>query len=62
MLKCSFSTMAAVSFVPTGRETHDGPVADTVTPLLTGVGGSYRKLRAPVLSDTWARNNRHEPS
>ena len=38
--------MAAVSFVPTWRETHDEPVADTVTPLLTGVGGSYRKLRA----------------
>lgn len=46
MLKYSFSTMAAVSFVPTGREPHHGPVADTVTPLLTGVGGSYRKLRA----------------
>ena len=48
MLKCSFSTMAAVTFVPTGRETHDGAVADTITLLLTGVGGSYRKLRAPV--------------
>lgn len=48
MLKCSFSTMAALSFIPTGWETHDGAVADTVTPLLTGVGGSYRKLRALV--------------
>ncbi len=48
MLKCSFSTMAALSFIPTGRETHDGAVADTITPLLTGVGGSYRKLRALV--------------
>lgn len=48
MLKCSFSTMAAVSFVPTEREAHDVPVADTVTPLLTGDGGSYRKLRALV--------------
>lgn len=48
MLKCSFSTIAAISFVPTGRETHDGSVADTITPLLTGVGGSYRKLRALV--------------
>lgn len=48
MLKCSFSTMAAVSFVPTGRETHDGAVADTAIPLLTGDGGSYRKLRALV--------------
>lgn len=48
MLKCSFSTMAAVTFVPTGRETHDGAVAGSITPLLTGVGGSYRKLRAPV--------------
>lgn len=48
MLKCSFSTIAAVSFVPTGRETYDGAVADTITPLLAGVGGSYRKLRAPV--------------
>ena len=48
MLKCSFSTKAAVSFVPTGRKTHDEAVADTVTPLLTGVGGSYRKLRALV--------------
>ena len=48
MLICSFSTIAAVSFVPTGRKTHDGAVADTVTPLLTGVGGSYRKLRALV--------------
>lgn len=48
MLKCSFSTVAAVSFVPTGRETHDGAVADTVMPLLTGDGGSYRKLRALV--------------
>ena len=48
MLKCSFSTVAAVSFVPMGRETHEGAVADTVTPLLTGVGGSYRKLRALV--------------
>lgn len=48
MLKCSFSTMAALSFIPTGRETHDEAVADTITPLLTGVGGSYRKLRAPV--------------
>lgn len=48
MLKCSFSTMAAVCFVPTGRETHDGAVADTITPLQTGVDGSYRKLRAPV--------------
>lgn len=48
MLKCSFSTVAAVSFVPTGRETHDGAVADTVTPLLTSDGGSYRKLRALV--------------
>lgn len=48
MLKCSFSTMAALSFIPTGRETHDEAVADTVTPLLTGVGGSCRKLRAPV--------------
>ena len=48
MLKCSFSTMAALSFIPTGRETHGGAVADTVTPLLTGVGGLYRKLRAPV--------------
>ena len=48
MLKCSFSTMAAVSFVPTGRETLDEDVADTITPLLTGVGGSCRKLRAPV--------------
>lgn len=48
MLKCSFSTMAAVSFVLTGRKTHDGAVADTITLLLTGVGGSYRKLRAPV--------------
>lgn len=48
MLKCSFSIIAAVSFVPTGREAHDGAVADYITPLLTGVGGSYRKLRAPV--------------
>lgn len=48
MLKCSFSTVTAVSFVPTGLETHDGPVADTVTPLLTSDGGSYRKLRALV--------------
>lgn len=48
MLKCSFSAMAALSFIPTGRETHDEAVADTITPLLTGVGGSYRKLRAPV--------------
>lgn len=48
MLKCSFSTMTTVSFVPTGRETHDGAVADTVTPLLTVDGGSYRKLRALV--------------
>lgn len=48
MLKCSFSTMAAVSFVPTGREILDEAVADTITPLLTGVGGSYRKLRALV--------------
>lgn len=48
MLKCSFSTVAAVSFVPTGRETHDGAVADTITPLLTSDGGSYRKLRALV--------------
>lgn len=48
MLKCSFSTMAAVSFVPTGREAHDGAVADTITPLLTSDGGSYRKLRALV--------------
>ena len=40
--------MAAVSFVPTGRKTHDGAVADTITPLQTGVGGSYRKLRALV--------------
>lgn len=48
MLKCSFIIVAAVSFVPTGLETHDGPVADTITPLLTGVGGSYRKLRALV--------------
>lgn len=48
MLKCSFSTMAAVSFVPMGRETHYGAVADTITPLLTSDGGSYRKLRALV--------------
>lgn len=48
MLKCSFSTMAAVCFVPTGQETHDEAVVDTVTPLLTSVGGSYRKLRALV--------------
>ncbi len=48
MLKCSFSTVVAVSFVPTGRETLDGAVADTVTSLLTVDGGSYRKLRALV--------------
>lgn len=48
MLKCSFSTMAAVTFVPKGRETHDGAVADSVTSLLTVDGGSYRKLRALV--------------
>lgn len=48
MLKCSFSTVTAVSFVPTGLETHDGAVADTITPLLTSDGGSYRKLRALV--------------
>ena len=44
MLKCSFSTIAAVSFVPTGREAHDGAVADTITPLLTGVGGDRTEL------------------
>lgn len=48
MLKCSFIIVAAVSSVSKGMETHDGAVADTVTPLLTGDGGSYRKLRALV--------------